>query len=253
MMRRLFFAYRVHKNIRVCLVHKRTPITPNLPILCVPASTKNPFLVLKSQVMNKKICILTKAKLSNSLNFCHKIQWKMWILSSNKKLIYSIWVLEQKVDFWHSVHMVSYLKHFVGSSGHWLSFDLWKKGENVVLTSVASVEMMMMMIAERFSQNVSSPVKNSRMSISGSRSSVDADEQDTHMPKTCNPVSFTDITGKFQYTTVLENRLKSLILHYERSEIRFHFAWVDKSWLKLPKWPIWRVFENLKLAVKQCY
>ena len=127
MMRRLFFAYRVHKNIRVCLVHKRTPITPNLPILCVPASTKNPFLVLKSQVMNKKICILTKAKLSNSLNFCHKIQWKMWILSSNKKLIYSIWVLEQKVDFWHSVHMVSYLKHFVGSSGHWLSFDLWKK------------------------------------------------------------------------------------------------------------------------------
>ena len=28
---------------------------------------------------------------------------------------------------------------------------------------------------------------------------------------------------------------------------------VDKSSLKMPKWSIWRVFEKLKLSVKQCY
>ena len=40
---------------------------------------------------------------------------------------------------------------------------------------------------------------------------------------------------------VFENHRKSLIQHCERSELRLHFD------------PFWRVFEKLKLAVKQCY
>ena len=46
--------------------------------------------------------------------------------------------------------------------------------------------------------------------------------------------------------TVFENHRKSLIQNCERSE--------DKSSLKMPKMvDFGRVFENLKLAVKQCY
>ena len=51
---------------------------------------------------------------------------------------------------------------------------------------------------------------------------------------------------------VFENHRKSLIQHCERSELRLHFELT--SLLKTPKnGPFWRVFENLKLAVKQCY
>ena len=47
---------------------------------------------------------------------------------------------------------------------------------------------------------------------------------------------------------VFENHRKSLIQHCERSELHLHFAfWVDKNG------PFWGLFENSKLAVKQCY
>ena len=45
--------------------------------------------------------------------------------------------------------------------------------------------------------------------------------------------------------TVFENHRKSLIQHCERSELSLL--------QKCPKWSFWRVFENLKLSVKQCY
>ena len=47
--------------------------------------------------------------------------------------------------------------------------------------------------------------------------------------------------------TVFENGPKSRIQHCERSELRFHLIKNAKNG------PFWRVFENLKLAVKQCY
>ena len=47
--------------------------------------------------------------------------------------------------------------------------------------------------------------------------------------------------------TVFENHRKSLIQHCERSELRLHFEWTKVNY------KFWRVFENLKLAVKQCY
>ena len=37
------------------------------------------------------------------------------------------------------------------------------------------------------------------------------------------------------WNTVFENHRKSLIQHCERSELRLHVFWVDKSWLKIPK------------------
>ena len=49
------------------------------------------------------------------------------------------------------------------------------------------------------------------------------------------------------FFTVFENHRKSLIQHCERSELRLHLIKNTKNG------PIWRVFENLKLAVKQCY
>ena len=52
--------------------------------------------------------------------------------------------------------------------------------------------------------------------------------------------------------TVFENNRKSLIQYCERSELRLHFEWT-KVHKKCQKGSIWRVFENLKLAVKQCY
>ena len=51
---------------------------------------------------------------------------------------------------------------------------------------------------------------------------------------------------------VFENLPKSRIQHCERSELYLHFEWT-KVHQKCHKWPIWRVFENLKLAVTQCY
>ena len=57
----------------------------------------------------------------------------------------------------------------------------------------------------------------------------------------------------FYIHTVFENHRKSIIQHCERSELRLHFEWtkVNKKWKE--NRPFWRVFENLKLAVKQCY
>ena len=52
--------------------------------------------------------------------------------------------------------------------------------------------------------------------------------------------------------TVFENHPKSRIQHCERSELRLHLS--DQKFIKNVKnGPFWRVFENLKLAVKQCY
>ena len=42
------------------------------------------------------------------------------------------------------------------------------------------------------------------------------------------------------------------IQHCERSELRLHFEWT-KLIKNAKNGPFWRVFENLKLAVKQCY
>ena len=44
---------------------------------------------------------------------------------------------------------------------------------------------------------------------------------------------------------------KSFIQHCERSKLRLHFEWTKVNILR--KWSIWRFFEKLKLAVKQCY
>ena len=53
-------------------------------------------------------------------------------------------------------------------------------------------------------------------------------------------------------STVFENCPKSCIQNYERSELRLHFKW--KKFIKNAKnGPFWRVFDNLKLAVKHCY
>ena len=52
--------------------------------------------------------------------------------------------------------------------------------------------------------------------------------------------------------TVFENHRKSLIQHCERSKLRLHFS--GQKLIKNAKnCQFWRVFENLKLAVKQCY
>ena len=51
---------------------------------------------------------------------------------------------------------------------------------------------------------------------------------------------------------MFENRPESHIQHCERSELLLHFEW--KKYIKNAKnGPFWRVFESLKLAVKQCY
>ena len=51
---------------------------------------------------------------------------------------------------------------------------------------------------------------------------------------------------------VFETHRKSLIQHCERSELRLHFS--GQKLIKNAKnCQFWRVFENLKLAVKQCY
>ena len=50
--------------------------------------------------------------------------------------------------------------------------------------------------------------------------------------------------------TVFENRRKSRIQHCEHSEPHLHFEWTKVHW---KYGQFWRVFENLKLVVKQCY
>ena len=52
---------------------------------------------------------------------------------------------------------------------------------------------------------------------------------------------------------MFENHRKSLIQHCERSELRLHFEWTKVKLKNAKNGPIWRVFENLKLAVKQSY
>ena len=54
-------------------------------------------------------------------------------------------------------------------------------------------------------------------------------------------------------STVFENHRKSRIQHCERSELCLYF-WVDKNALKMPKIVNFGdFFENLKVAMKQCY
>ena len=48
--------------------------------------------------------------------------------------------------------------------------------------------------------------------------------------------------------TVFENHRKSLIKHCERSELR-----LQKFIENAKNGPFWRLFENMNLAVKQCY
>ena len=57
---------------------------------------------------------------------------------------------------------------------------------------------------------------------------------------------------KSNVIAVFENRPKSRIQHCERSELRLHIdnAKVNKNAQNGQLWP---VFENLKLAFKQCY
>ena len=53
---------------------------------------------------------------------------------------------------------------------------------------------------------------------------------------------------------MFENHSKSRILHCERSELPLHFESTKQKYIENAKIdPFWRVFENLKLPVKQCY
>ena len=51
---------------------------------------------------------------------------------------------------------------------------------------------------------------------------------------------------------MFENHRKSLIQHCERSELCLHFEWTKVN-QNAKNGQFWRVFEKLKLAVKQCY
>ena len=53
----------------------------------------------------------------------------------------------------------------------------------------------------------------------------------------------------FNDFTVFENHRKSLLQNCERSELLLHF---ESTKVNAKNGPIWRVFENRKLAVKQC-
>ena len=53
-------------------------------------------------------------------------------------------------------------------------------------------------------------------------------------------------------TTVFENNRKSRIQHSERSELRLHLH-LQKFFKNAKNGQNWQVFENLKLAFKQCY
>ena len=54
------------------------------------------------------------------------------------------------------------------------------------------------------------------------------------------------------YGTVFENDINGLIRHCERSELRLHFEWTKDN-QNVKNGQFVRVFENLNLAVKQCY
>ena len=57
---------------------------------------------------------------------------------------------------------------------------------------------------------------------------------------------------KAEQRTVFDNHRKSLIQYCERSGLRLHLS--GQKLIKNAKnGPFWRVFENLKLAVKQFY
>ena len=51
---------------------------------------------------------------------------------------------------------------------------------------------------------------------------------------------------------MFENYWKSRIQYCERSELRLHFEWTKVN-QNVKNGQFWRVFENLKLSVKQCY
>ena len=53
-------------------------------------------------------------------------------------------------------------------------------------------------------------------------------------------------------STVFENPTKSRIQHCERNELRLHFEWT-KVTKNAKNGQFWRVIENLKLLLKQCY
>ena len=53
-------------------------------------------------------------------------------------------------------------------------------------------------------------------------------------------------------STVFENPRKSLIHITSEASYVYILSW-QKFIKKCQKWSIWRVFEKLKLAVKQCY
>ena len=54
--------------------------------------------------------------------------------------------------------------------------------------------------------------------------------------------------------TVFENHRKSLIFNIIASEASYVYILSGQKLIKnVKKYPLWRVFENLKLAVKQCY
>ena len=63
-------------------------------------------------------------------------------------------------------------------------------------------------------------------------------------------ISLTSEAAFTATSTVFESHKKSRIQHCERSELRLHFE-LTKENAKIG--PFWRIFENLKLAVKQCY
>ena len=58
-------------------------------------------------------------------------------------------------------------------------------------------------------------------------------------------------TQKHIIYTVFENHRKSRIQNCERSELRFHFESRQKFIKNAKNGQFWRVFEKLKLAVKQ--
>ena len=68
-----------------------------------------------------------------------------------------------------------------------------------------------------------------------------------HLPKSCAREHKEEARAR-----CLKITEKSLIQHCERRELRLHFEWTKVN-QKCQKWSILRVFENLKLAVKQCY
>ena len=72
-----------------------------------------------------------------------------------------------------------------------------------------------------------------------------------------NNVNYDDIFQEqnyYQNCTVFENHRKSLIQHCIASEASYVYILSEQKLIKnTKKGPFWRVFENLKIVVKQCY